>query len=183
MTDDCPLVSELADEPVLGRWYRVPCVLRKLSYSESHAELTWFPVIGPAHSDEGQAKEHYHYDYRFMPDMMLSAVGRRDLGAFTPFFTATVATPSYPLPAGAEGARLKRHRCFRRMPICPASLAIGLRLDAKYFNCALDPSQPVCLHRGIPLNGLPQANGVVVCPGHGLRWNLKTGRMANLVMD
>jgi hypothetical protein len=36
-----------------------------------------------------------------------------------------------------------------------------------------------CPHKGMPLDGMPiDAEGRVVCPGHGLRWNLKTGKLS-----
>jgi hypothetical protein len=55
-------VSEITDEPVVGKFYMVPCVWY---YGE------WMPVIGPRHDDKeviGFTDKHYHKDVRFVSD-------------------------------------------------------------------------------------------------------------------
>jgi nitrite reductase/ring-hydroxylating ferredoxin subunit len=37
-----------------------------------------------------------------------------------------------------------------------------------------------CPHKGMPLHDAVRLNGdIVECPGHAIRWNLKTGKMVS----
>ena len=91
----------------------------------------------------------------------------------------TVSRNQWRVPIG-EAPLLRRRLCHRRMPAdawapAPAWHSVLTRV---YRDRVIDLERPVCPHRGIPLDGLPcTRRGVVTCPGHGLRWNLRTGKI------
>ena len=75
-----------------------------------------------------------------------------------------------------------RRKCQREMPDFPSHvdgwLNTGHRhLEAAYRGCRLKPDHPVCPHKGFPLEGLPEKDGVVICPGHGLAFDMNTGEL------
>jgi hypothetical protein len=172
-----PRVSEIEDEPVIGKFYMVPCVW---------ADGDWQPVIGPRHEDKehiGFDELHFHKDPRFISDREVMqgfdwAVSR----------TSRVITCS---PAQWElasvlvkiehGPRERRRKCHRRMPTFPADItsagrpAWQLKLERAYEGATLACMR--CPHRGIPLDGLPVKDGKVICPGHGLAWDVSTGEL------
>lgn len=50
------------------------------------------------------------------------------------------------------------------------------RLGEAYASHRINPAHPVCPHRGAPLCGItPDADGIITCPAHGLRWDAATG--------
>lgn len=56
-------------------------------------------------------------------------------------------------------------------------------LERAYESVKL-PSCLKCPHRGMSLKNLPQdEHGNVVCNGHGLKFNLKTGEMVSRLSD
>lgn len=60
-----PLLSDLRESPVVGRYYMVPVV----RYYWLGAVRDW-PVLGPLHHDKGKINFpalHYHIDGRFLP--------------------------------------------------------------------------------------------------------------------
>jgi len=180
-------VDELKTAPVIGRPYLVPAVPFRSEWLESRtgwSELKtwpWVPVMGPRHEDAEHLNfewEHYHFDWRFVPRHMLrmSTVSR----GRNRFF-ARVATGSM---VHLERLEHRRFVCARRMPIFPRSLAQGwmAALEAAYATHRLRKDCAVCPHRGMRLAGQPtNADGLVICPGHGLRWDLESGRLVPAV--
>lgn len=70
----------------------------------------------------------------------------------------------------------RRMRCKRKMPHFPRDLVSWLpQLEAAYTGCTM--KNMICPHRGLPLVDCEQKDGVVTCPGHGLRWNIATGKL------
>ena len=66
--------------------------------------------------------------------------------------------------------------CYREMPDFPSHLAPwAATLADGYKDRMIGPGMH-CPHQGFSLRGLPVCDDVVVCPGHGLRWNVKTGK-------
>jgi hypothetical protein len=71
---------------------------------------------------------------------------------------------------------LRRRKCHREFPEYPRVLAGWMNALEK--SCAdLTMRNMTCPHRGMPLESCPRDGDVVTCPGHGLRWNVKTGEM------
>ena len=72
---------------------------------------------------------------------------------------------------------LKRRLCRRQMPDFPASLRpIWAAMEAaQRKRCDRLKDGHTCPHRGIDLRPFEQADGTAICPGHGLRWDMRTG--------
>ncbi|RYG96455.1 MAG: hypothetical protein EON58_12050, partial [Alphaproteobacteria bacterium] len=47
----------------------------------------------------------------------------------------------------------------------------------------IDPTNPVCPHKGISLASVPVIDGCIDCPGHGLRFDAKTGEIVSRYAD
>lgn len=112
-----------------------------------------------------------------LPDEPDNRTGRmrqhlRDVGP------ATVAERQPAVVARISGTpKLKLRKMRREMPIWPVidgEDGRWLALESAYANCRLKPGN-VCPHRGIDLTPFEDADGIAVCPGHGLKWNLRTG--------
>lgn len=152
----------------VGQFYRVPCVRGKY-----YSVVDDWPVIGPQHEDAefvGFRWQHYHIDWRFVPQHRFQPIGFR-LGA--PLMTSDLINPG-----GLPAPILRRRKMQRVLPdFLQARMARWFpKLQDAYAECKLKPGL-ICPHRGIPLTGVHQEGDVVTCPGHGLRWNVKTGEL------
>jgi hypothetical protein len=169
-------VAELETEPEVGKFYLVPCVRH---YGE------WVPVIGPRHDDReviGFAEKHYHKDVRFLSDDWLEQ--RWAWSRFNSSRPLTCTPEEYELASvlivDAE-PRERRMKCRRRMPQFPTAItdagrpAWQRKLERAYKNANAKCGR--CPHRGLPLNGQPVKDGKVICPGHGLVFDVATGKL------
>lgn len=152
----------------VGRFYRVPCVRGKY-----YGKVADWPVIGPQHEDTefvGFRWQHYHIDWRFIPVHLFEPVGYR-LGA--PLMTSDAINPD-----GLPKPVLRRRKMQRAMMDFAQARAARWfpKLEAAYATCKLKPGM-ICPHRGIPLAGVHMEGDIATCPGHGLRWNVKTGEL------
>lgn len=175
-------IEDVVGLPEIGTRYRVPCV--KVSGWRGRGG-GWMPVIGPAHDDSeiiGLPYRHYHHDARFTPASMFGQVHRFDRRAVESVLLGVIRVSV--IEAGPE------HRvrvCQRQMPEFPLRISnrygevqespFARKLEAAYADRRVDPKCMRCPHRGFPLDGLPVRDGVVVCPGHGLAWDVTTGRL------
>jgi nitrite reductase/ring-hydroxylating ferredoxin subunit len=68
-------------------------------------------------------------------------------------------------------------KCKRQFgPYIPASRIPWLKkLEAKFATAKM--KNFICPHKGLPCNGTPIVDGVVVCRGHGLAFNVETGSL------
>lgn len=148
------------EHPQIGRYYLVPCV-------------DWIPVIGPWHEDAediGFHRWHYHRDVRFFTvDEM------RPCSSLSLALALVVAPDSPPVV-------YRRRRMLREMPEFPLLSESGRkidwlkRLEKRFSNVKMKCR--LCPHRGMPLDQMkPDAEGNIVCHGHGLKWNVSTGQM------
>lgn len=162
----------MGDAFVVGKRYRVPCLFIAPS-ARTHwmPEDGWVPVLGPKHTDAEHLQvrqEHYHVDWRFMQRIAPSSR--------TPLFQ--VISNDRERGGGITGTpKLKLRKMWREMPIWPVidgEHGRWLALESAYANCRLKPGN-VCPHRGIDLTPFEDADGIAVCPGHGLKWNIRTG--------
>ncbi len=169
----------------IGKFYNVPCVLLGFPF---HRE--WYPVIGPQHDDAeyiGIAVRHWHYDVRFLTALQLKRLmyaypGGVEASAMLRLVTEQMLDPTCTKPV------LKRKRMARDMPNFPMTDGrnpnpFARKLEAAYADVVLKPDCRTCPHRGMPLDGVPVKDGVVICPGHGLAWDLNTGRMVRRVAE
>jgi len=68
----------------------------------------------------------------------------------------------------------RKFKCHRQMPCYPfIPSGIGRLEESMQQQKMCDR---ICPHKGVSLSGIPvDSNDQIVCPGHGLRWNNKTG--------
>ena len=152
---------------------------------------SWIPIIGPSHEDREFIRfpmEHWHVDYRFLPERQrrehnnVFAIPVTHVWPDVPdadgsgIPLAELAAGKFPLESYL---RTMRRRFGVPYPGYPGPhRAFWLpELQAAYGDEHLGPDL-VCPHRGLPLEGmLPDAEGCVTCPGHGLRWHLESGAL------
>jgi hypothetical protein len=167
------------------------------------------PVLGPAHEDADIIKfpeEHWHYDLRFLApeiiDGLMAEVERvhgKKLG-IEPVYDdipplprikkklrpryAMLAVIPYLNAAEPFKTSLRRLRCLRKMPDYPSRIGNTLLPFVRELENAYAQHRKrdcrTCPHRGTPLNGLPIRDGVVTCPGHGLRFKVSTGELVRV---
>jgi hypothetical protein len=180
-----PLVDELKSEPIVGKFYRVRCYI-----NDSKPNLP-FPIFGPEHDDKELLdfeKRHYHFDFRFAGKRMINYWRCQYHKPYSDDQVAQFMMIRVQLTEDRAGhIEVRKLRCVRRMPDFPLEVAHWLKpvlqnkllpvleyaFRDKRTTCA------TCPHRGFKLDQLPQKNGVVVCPGHGLAWNMASGEMVS----
>jgi hypothetical protein len=181
--------SAFGIEAVVGQHYTVPCVQVDditVYPNEFLRPGEFVPVMVPPHEDArffNFPHQHYHIDFRFVSDDLWDRLRH------SPTVHSCVIAESLLARPDLHWLRL---RCTRTMPEFPAAEALppnarigdydGLveslcTMEAYYLGTCLDPESLICPHRRICLKGLPVENDVVVCPGHGLAWNVKTGAL------
>jgi hypothetical protein len=170
---------ETVPNPQVGSFYLVPCVQLFINLHKKKPDWRWQPVIGPWHEDEdiGTPDHHFHLDIRFMEERFLSRLGPT-IGRIHPA-RASVPVPTVPDPTIAPKITYRRIKMRRPMPEfpgpCTAKFIVGLEVKFEHHQLKCR----TCPHRGMPLDGLPQdEQGRVICNGHGLRWNLNTGKLS-----
>lgn len=165
----------------VGKFYRVPCVLAHKRFA---CGAGWVPVIGPLHEDAeiiNFQDEHFHIDWRFVTERMLKRA--QYFGAMSEF-TRPIQIRTSKLYGDQDkivldGPVVKRLLCHREFGTYPRRPARWQPvLDAVYRDCKLKPGM-VCPHKGIPLESVRAVDGIVTCPGHGLRWNVETGELVH----
>lgn len=64
----------MPERPVVGRFYRVPCV-----YGDAYGLVSWWPIFGPEHKDRDLdiTYSHWHFDARFLTEYQLLHLLRR----------------------------------------------------------------------------------------------------------
>lgn len=178
-------VTELTEPPKPGVRYMVPLVW----VEKGDLPTGWWPVTGPQHEDKEHINfehQHWHPDLRFLTDAQL--VDLTELyGSFQTWelyhegAVGTYKAHTRALLALYVRRVVVRPRlCRRPQPVYPRSMMgfYWLRtLERAYQDQVLRGCQR-CPHRGVPLGNLPRDDqGRVVCPAHGLRWDLGTGRL------
>lgn len=165
-------VEELTEPPVIGETYLVPCIWGSPSRSDKRPEYRWLPITGPRHSDSEYIKFeplHFHYDHQF-----LATDQRDDLPAiFGPDSPLAYVACHYDQTVGIVHWPLV---CLRHVEPYPR-LSFAKALENAYAGKKVSCGK--CPHRGLPLGCLPRRPGtqIVNCPGHGLSWNLNTGKL------
>lgn len=165
-------IDDLKEPPIVGRYYLVPCI--KVTSAESSPVGFW-PVTGPQHEDReiiGFAWRHWHYDFRFLTHAQHL---RKTLDRGSVLCTAQ---GEHKEPGIAAEVVYKPRLCQREVLGFPAYKAHWLpQLRDAHADARVKCGK--CPHRGLPLESLPREPGtdIVTCPGHGLRWDLKTGKM------
>lgn len=168
-----PLLSELREPPVAGRYYMVPVI----DYTYMAIPGQW-PTLGPAHHDRGDIgfePIHFHVDFRF-----LTADQARRINRGSSFYRAESIVANYPLNHRnieiPRRAYLAKRRCrvagWKYTPPTPPRWMPAF--NARYGKVAeprrLADGRLLCPHRKVDLSTfVPDADGIVTCPLHGLR--------------
>ena len=175
-------VEDLKEPPVVGRYYMVPCV--EVQTGVSGLSAGFWPVTGPQHEDHdviGFPYRHWHVDLRFLSAQQ---AGEKAMQWGSVLTTERKTWCFWPGPGDIEGipgiatqVTMQRRRCMRTAEWFPRLRALWMsELEQKHESCVVKCGK--CPHRGLPLESLPRERGdIVTCPGHGLRWDLKTGKL------
>lgn len=175
-----PLLSDLREPPVVGRFYMVPTIRYHWS-----GQLDDWPVLGVVHHDRehiGFERLHYHFDARFLSahqyeDLRDGSLGLPPLGGLN---ANVLAEPEHkfwrkrngPIPRQPTLKKLKCRRLIQRWLVAEQAAKWGLA--EAYGNPAEPIRRPdgrlLCPHRKADLSQFePDADGIVTCPLHGLR--------------
>lgn len=180
-------IEDLTTPPVVGTRYDVPGVVIPKDWPRTGEEGRaargrflpgWWPTLGPEHEDREILEFppwHIHIDPRFVPNSRF----KPEL-LISPLNLSRTERDPYP-PLTHERRIV---RCCRTMPGWPWNAPIPYfkghtmwkRLEDEYAGARLK-SCKVCPHRGIPLSSMEPQDGVLTCPGHGLRWDAQTGEI------
>lgn len=189
---------EDVDEIVIGKRYSVPVVIRQ----GVAKHLAVVPVIGPQHEDAefiGFPARHWHPDRRFVSDAWL-----KDDRYSGDWNWSTILTPYPSTMDGVRGFKVssytKSREPFvvdggRRVMTCKRM--VGSFVQTDYSGREMMPPwlneletaykdtklrKMICPHRGISCVGvIPEADGGIVCVGHGLKWNPETGELISRI--
>lgn len=180
-----PLLSDLREPPVVGRYYMVPVV----GHFYEHIEGRW-PVLGPLHEDKAFLNFdylHYHVDLRFLTVEQITRLKtkqflRKPKGGLVREMTIEEIVGMKPLSEYfgrlARGRpELAKLRCRTSEWVFPYGENRKVGRLRRYYG-ARKPAEPLrladgrllCPHRKVDLSTFaPDKHGVVVCPLHGLR--------------
>lgn len=176
----------------IGKYYEVPCIRVGSTVSACARKGGWIPVLLPWHEDAaiiGFPEHHYHYDPRFIDNRLFHefdfglVIPRHPVSFFVKYEDGSPTTDrTKTLFTGVPIYR--RLKCKRQMPryvsFGPPQRSEPLngwprKLETAYAHDHL--RNGICPHKGIDLTTCPVVYGVVTCPGHGLRWNVETGKL------
>lgn len=163
----------------VGRYYSVPHVFGKYGIFKD----LWVPVFGTLHEDREHINfphHHWHIDWRFasrrlwhLAEGRFATVNRSPVEILKKILTVDYAAALDIVP--------KVRKCRRPMPLWPSHgkyepvfwlPSLEAAFTGQRLNCGR------CPHRALDLTHLPaDANGIVVCPGHGLAWHQPTGQL------
>jgi hypothetical protein len=156
----------------VGRYYRVPTVTAYL--------FDWlrpWPVLEPMHNDAeiiGFRYDHYHLDWRFVSERAFKSLERKNW--YRSVLSIPLMTSERQNAQGLPLPVMRRLKCKRDMPVFPERAPFIGKLEDRYAPCRM--KRGICPHQGVSLRSLPERDGVVECPAHGLRWWVKTGALA-----
>lgn len=191
-----PLLADLREPPVFGRFYMVPTVTYRL-----RGLISDWPVIGPIHTDHDHINFphlHFHLDGRFLNARERKAIRDVWWGPEVAVNAAVVVQPirfdkqtdeSYARDLAAYGGEIARRPTLRKRR-CVSSTYRWAADDLAKWRPALqadygEPAKAICKrdgrklcpHRKVDLSQFPaDADGIVTCPLHGLRVRVSEGR-------
>lgn len=183
---------------VVGETYLVPTV--PVVFKHPSRRVIRCAVIGPPHSDPefGVGGVHVHHDERFTPEEVLDLLRQYNpdpLAVFVedlPYGMREVRGLS-DLPSDEEAVGWYRQVLEYLPMVCVREFRTSMppvSVMPDYFPRlaeAMGNARMKCLtcpHKGFPLAGVkPDDGGVVLCPAHGMRWNLATGEFVPTTAD
>lgn len=149
----------------VGKFYLVNTVIREFGKKI-------IPIHGALHEDAEIINfpfEHWHIDWRFVDARTYEFYRKAGGGWFMPW--------AWPINRdNSIGPVVRRKlKCKRQFgPYMPKERILWLRaLEEKYRDAKM--KNLICPHKGLPCNATPTVDNVVICRGHGLAFNVKTG--------
>lgn len=173
-------LDELDGPPAIGKWYLVPHVKQAMV---GCPEVSWeVPVLGHAHADPelGVSVKHLHFDTRFLSRALI-----KDLRIKHQVDTRVVPVEDGPSVYRISDGKvfLKRARCARlhtRWPELHTKSNMMTSWAKRYRGKALLKGH-ICPHRGFDVsNVVPDKDGNIVYPLHGLKFCGKTGKNVHI---
>lgn len=173
---------EDAKEVEIGRTYELPHVVWCHSAAITYGRPAWvprslfIPILGGLHEDReiiGFPDDHWHIDWRFVPETSWRAIGKLYSRERDHNTTAAYRVISEKNTTGIIFR--KKRKCLRSHITFPSIGQWHEKLEETYASARMKCM--TCPHRGISLIGSPAVNGALICPGHGLAWSAKTGAM------
>ncbi|MBD2099232.1 Rieske 2Fe-2S domain-containing protein [Trichocoleus sp. FACHB-591] len=167
MQSNFPRIEALDSLPVVGAFYDVPCLVCDRTGS-------WVPILGDLHSDPeiGISIMHWHPDARFLSKLQIRLLFRlEDVASVLPLVVNRDDIPD-------STVQRRVLKCFRQMPefpVTPRTKPFTQGLEKIFSDRKLECLS--CPHRHFNLADVPVVEDQVTCPGHGLRWNVKTGAL------
>lgn len=179
-------IINIKSPPEIGSWFSVPCypfpALPKQQRNRKSRRKEWewlCPVLLPAHEDSKLLNFpfwHYHVDFRFFTDNALNkyweniSLIRMDLVEIKKELFNSIQilltqenTPDYSRIVWRD-MMYQRH-----LPNSTVSLR---PLEEAFKNYKLKCLK--CPHKGVNLSDrIPDENGIITCPSHGLRFKVK----------
>jgi hypothetical protein len=164
-------IEDLTGEAEVGKYYDVPCAYSQVWGSAKRPMLV--PLYGPRHEDRefiNFPEEHYHIDWRFADQGFYNSRSR-------PYRTLWGTVMS---ARNIKDGQLLPYIDPHQVPWLP-------KLEAAYAGHRLKDCR-TCPHRGLSLRSVVPEDGtiskgslvidqIIVCPGHGLAWNARTGEL------
>lgn len=173
----------------VGRFYMVPCIFINPQHRQHWMPADgWVATLGTKHTDPELASEHVHYhvDWRFCSEQ------KYDLACgihVRPHGRVITSSDGWYTVGSTVLKRRKCHRAMTDFPsqakpltrgyeggVCTKPLTRWAQLERTHACTKLKPGN-ICPHRGIDLTPFVKPDGTVICPGHGLRWDTKTGEL------
>lgn len=168
-----PRIDQITGPAEVGRCYLVPTV-RYLWFGQY---ANW-PVFLPLHEDAEHFEfphRHYHIDPRFVPERVWR---REENGYRNSAAAAFQAAPLHTRDEPHPPVVWRRVKCKREMPryVFGAAKAVqSIRRAYAGQQCRRGRAGWICPHRKFALGSVPAVDGVITCPGHGLRICATTG--------
>lgn len=157
---------------VPGKYYRVPTV-------QAFWREKWgiWVIHGPWHEDAdviGFRDHHYHLHPQFNKSIHVWLMFAYPLHNY-PEDSSVKQAKGTSLEVGP--VVMRRRKCVREMPAYPARPPWLPRLKQAMRDRQLrmNPHTRICPHRGADLSHVPERDGCVQCPLHGLTWSIETG--------
>ena len=181
-----PEITTMAGPPEVGKFYMVPAIYMQRYF---RGPELWWPVMGPLHTDAdffNFRAPHYHVDPRFLNARHLRYTSTAILSDDP--IEVQLATPvskRYGVNSTSEAPPpppvLRRMKCQRlgvSYPYGDTKQVTALNTHHRGDHVRTNAEgHMICPHRGARIDQLPPGeNGVVVCPLHGLRINVRTGK-------
>lgn len=179
-------IDEMTTPPEPSRFYRVPTVQMPM-----FGFLDIWPVIGPWHEDRemfGFEPYHVHLDVRFLTKAQQCFIERWITHVERDWVAEAQAMPLHWPQVSTDDGLVSFEEppeiVYRRKK-CQASgyayrhrgKSAIVRLTESMQGARLGPKQ-ICPHRDLPLGSIAHdSDGVITCPGHGLRWCAESGRL------